>query len=144
MIKISFSAERAVCKFTAWLCILALIAVFTSCNGTAHQESTVKEQPAKTYSTKPATDSQAPSGWQSGQPSQATTEIIVKLQPNTSPDIIVRIQAELQLKTIQILSSQNIYVMQNMGKSSIDSIIVKVREYEGVIHAEPNYRRRTN
>ena len=144
MVKISLLAETHICKTTTWLCLLSLMIVLANCNGTARQESTQNKNLSKSSIDKPATQDQSTSGWQSGQPTQATSEILVKFQTNTDSSTIAKIQEELQLKTVQILSSQNIYVMQSVGNASIDSIIAKIQEYEGVIYAEPNYQRRTN
>ena len=66
-------------------------------------------------------------------------EVLVKFNPDTDPQTIVRIQAELKLEKIREFRSPNLFLMKITDGTSVAAIIEKLKTYEEVKYAEPNY-----
>ena len=66
-------------------------------------------------------------------------EVLVKFNPNTNPETIARIQAELKLEIIREFRSPNLFLMKIADGASVEAIIEKLKTYEEVKYAEPNY-----
>ena len=80
-----------------------------------------------------------------GQPQQyAPHEVLVKFKPDTDPQTIARIQAELKLETIRKFRSPNLFLMKITQGASVEAIIGKLKTYQAVKYAEPNYAVKAN
>jgi hypothetical protein len=66
-------------------------------------------------------------------------EVLVKFKPGTDAETIERIRAELKLETVRKFSSPNLFLMKITDGSSVPSAIEKLKTYEAVKYAEPNY-----
>ena len=66
-------------------------------------------------------------------------EVLVKFKPGTDADTIARIRANLNLKTMRIFSSSNLFLMKITDGSPVESVIKQLKTYEAVKYAEPNY-----
>ena len=71
-------------------------------------------------------------------------EIMVKFHEGINEKAIQAIKRDLQLETIRIVSATNLYLMKIMDGSSVESVLERLRKYEEVKYAEPNYVRTTN
>jgi hypothetical protein len=69
----------------------------------------------------------------------ALDEILVKFKPGTDADTIERIRAALNLQTKRKFSSPNLFLMKITDGSSVEAVIEKLKTYEAVKYAEPNY-----
>ena len=69
---------------------------------------------------------------------------MVKFHEGISEKAIQAIKRDLQLETIRIVSATNLYLMKIMDGSSVESVLERLRKYEEVKYAEPNYVRTTN
>ena len=69
-------------------------------------------------------------------------EVLVKFKDDTSKESIEKIQQDLPLKTVRIVSHPNLYLMKIMDDSSVESIIQELKRYDAVRYAEPNYIRK--
>lgn len=74
----------------------------------------------------------------------APNEVLVKFNPDTNPEAIERIQAELKLETIRAFRSPNLFLMKITGGATVEAIIEKLKAYQAVKYAEPNYVVKTN
>jgi hypothetical protein len=68
-----------------------------------------------------------------------TGEILVKLKDGTDEKTIQAIQRELHLETIRLVSRPNLYLMKILDGSSDETVMQRLRNYEGVILSEQNY-----
>jgi len=66
-------------------------------------------------------------------------EILVKFKDGTDEKTIQAIQGELQLETIRLVSRPNLYLMKILDGSSDETVMQRLRNYEGVILSEQNY-----
>ena len=66
-------------------------------------------------------------------------EVLVKFNPDTDPETIARIQAELKLKKTREFRSPNLFLMKITDGSSVEAIIEKSKTYQEIKFAEPNY-----
>ena len=66
-------------------------------------------------------------------------EVLVKFNPDTDPQTIGRIQAELKLETIRKFRSPNLFLMKITDGATVEAIIEKLKRYQAVKYAEPNY-----
>jgi hypothetical protein len=71
-------------------------------------------------------------------------EVLVKFNPDTNPQTIERIQAELKLETIREFRSPNLFLMKITDGATVEAIIEKLKAYQTVKYAEPNYVVKTN
>ena len=69
---------------------------------------------------------------------------MVKFHEGINEKAIQAIKRDLQLETIRIVSATNLYLMKIMDGSSVESVLERLRKYEEVRYAEPNYVRTTN
>ena len=82
----------------------------------------------------------AANSWPQAQNSQMVPdEVLVKFNPDTQPQIIERIQNELQLKTIRKFRSSNLFLMKITDGTAVEAVIQKLKTYSVVEYAEPNY-----
>ena len=82
----------------------------------------------------------ATNSWPQAQNSQMVPdEVLVKFNPDTQPQIIERIQNELQLKTIRKFRSSNLFLMKITDGTAVEAVIQKLKTYSVVEYAEPNY-----
>ena len=68
-------------------------------------------------------------------------EILVKFRDGTTDQTKKAIQKEVHLETIRIISKPNLYLMKILDGSSVESVMERLRNYEGVQYSEPNYIR---
>jgi hypothetical protein len=71
-------------------------------------------------------------------------EILVKFYNGTDEKAIQEIKRDLYLETIRIVSKPNLYLMKILDGSSVENVLERLRKYEEVKYAEPNYVRTTN
>jgi hypothetical protein len=71
-------------------------------------------------------------------------EVLVKFNPDTDPQTIARIQAELKLETIRQFRSPNLFLMKISHGATVEAIIEKLNTYQAVKYAEPNYVVKSN
>ena len=82
----------------------------------------------------------AANSWPQAQNSQMVPdEVLVKFNPDTQPQIIERIQNELQLKTVRKFRSSNLFLMKITDGTAVEAVIQKLKTYSVVEYAEPNY-----
>jgi hypothetical protein len=80
-----------------------------------------------------------------GQPRQYVPhEVLVKFNPDTDPQTIARIQAELKLETIRQFRSPNLFLMKVTDGAAVEAIIKKLKTHQAVKYAEPNYAVKAN
>ncbi|MGD9045897.1 MAG: hypothetical protein PVG06_19465 [Desulfobacterales bacterium] len=72
-------------------------------------------------------------------PQYVPHEVLVKFNPDTDPQTIARIQAELKLEKVREFRSPNLFLMKITDGASVEVIIEKLQTYEEVKYAEPNY-----
>jgi hypothetical protein len=66
-------------------------------------------------------------------------EVLVKFNPDTNPETIARIQAELKLETVRKFRSPSLFLMKITDGASVEVIIKQLKTYPSVKYAEPNY-----
>ncbi len=66
-------------------------------------------------------------------------EVLVKFNPHTTPETIARRQAELKLEKVREFRSPNLFLMKITDGTSVAAIIEKLKTYQAVKYAEPNY-----
>jgi predicted small lipoprotein YifL len=66
-------------------------------------------------------------------------EVLVKFTPDSQPQTIAGIQAELQLETVRQFHSPNLFLMKITDGTAVEAIIRKLKTYPAVQYAEPNY-----
>jgi hypothetical protein len=66
-------------------------------------------------------------------------EVLVKFNPDTQPETIARIQADLQLEALRKFRSPNLFLMKITDGTAVEAIIRKLKTYPAVKYAEPNY-----
>jgi hypothetical protein len=66
-------------------------------------------------------------------------EVLVKFKSGTDAQTIERIQSALKLETVRKFSSPNLFLMKINDGSSVPSVIERLKSYEAVKYAEPNY-----
>jgi hypothetical protein len=66
-------------------------------------------------------------------------EILVKFKPGTEANTIEEIRAALNLETTRKFSSPNLFLMKITDGSAVEAVIEKLKTYEAVKYAEPNY-----
>ncbi|MCK5203940.1 MAG: hypothetical protein KAR15_08710 [Desulfobacterales bacterium] len=66
-------------------------------------------------------------------------EVLVKFNPDTKPETIARIQAELKLEKVREFRSPNLFLMKITQGATVEAIIEKLKTYQAVKYAEPNY-----
>jgi hypothetical protein len=71
-------------------------------------------------------------------------EVLVKFNPDTNPETIARIQAELKLEKVREFRSPNLFLMKITDGTGVEAIIEKLKTYQDVKYAEPNYVVKTN
>ncbi len=68
-------------------------------------------------------------------------EILIKFNHGTDQQTIETIQKELHLKTIRVVSRQNLYLMKITDGSSVEKIMERLHDFQEVSYSEPNYIR---
>jgi len=123
------------------LYIPILFLLIVSCAG-PEMESTVKS--SREGSSVGIQDDGAPGVDQKGQElkNYVPGEVLVKFKENTSKEAIDKIQQDLPLKTVRIVSHPDLYLMKIMDGSSVEWIIQRLKGYDAVKYAEPNYIRK--
>jgi len=71
-------------------------------------------------------------------------EIIIKFRKGTDKQVIEAIQTKLNLETIRIVSSPNVYLIRIKDGDSVEDVVGQLREFQEVVHSEPNYIRRAD
>ena len=73
------------------------------------------------------------------QPDYVADEVLVKFKPGTDAETIGHICSALKLETKRKFSSPNLFLMKITAGSSVPSVIGRLKAYEAVTYAEPNY-----
>ena len=71
-------------------------------------------------------------------------EILVKFHDGTKEKAIEAIKRDLHLETMRIVSKPNLYLMKILEGASVEAVLERLRQYEEVKYAEPNYVRTIN
>jgi hypothetical protein len=71
-------------------------------------------------------------------------EILVKFHKGAGKEVIENIQEKLNLETIRIVSSPNLYLMKIEDGDSVENVTEQLRDFQEVIYSEPNYVRRVH
>jgi hypothetical protein len=71
-------------------------------------------------------------------------EILVKFHDGTKEKAIRAIKSDLHLETIRLVSKPNLYLMKILDGSSVENVLERLRKYQEVKYAEPNYVRTRN
>ena len=66
-------------------------------------------------------------------------EVLVKFNPDTDLQTIARIQEQMKLETIRKFRSPNLFLMKITRGATVEAIIEKLKTYQAVKYAEPNY-----
>lgn len=66
-------------------------------------------------------------------------EVLVRFKAGTAAEAIERIQKELKLERLRKFSTQNLFLMKITDGSSVEATINRLKNYESVKYAEPNY-----
>jgi hypothetical protein len=69
----------------------------------------------------------------------APDEVMVKFKAAVKAKTIAEIRTELKLETIQKFTSPNLFLMKITDGTSVETIIKRLKAYEAVKYAEPNY-----
>ena len=68
-------------------------------------------------------------------------EILVKFRDGTTDQMKEALQKEVHLQIIRIISKPDLYLMKILDGSSVENVMERLRNYEGVQYSEPNYIR---
>ena len=77
-----------------------------------------------------------------GERRYAPGEVLVRFREGTDAGTIVRIQREVHLETVRVVSSPNLYLMKIVDQTPVAEAVQRLQRYEEVLLAEPNYVRR--
>jgi hypothetical protein len=77
-----------------------------------------------------------------GERGYAPGEVLVKFRDGTDAETIARIQREVHLETVRVVSSPNLLLMRIVDQTSVEETVQRLKKYSEVILAEPNYVRR--
>ena len=109
-----------------------------ACNGQNNNNNLKSKD--KTIESNIGSANQAGNSQSQDQPHQYVPhEVLVKFNPDTDPQTIARIQAELKLETIRQFRSPNLFLMKITHGATVEAIIEKLNTYQAVKYAEPNY-----
>ena len=72
----------------------------------------------------------------------APGEVLVKFRDGTDAGTISRIQQEVHLETVRVVSSPNLFLMRIVDQTSVEETVQRLQRYDEVVLAEPNYVRR--
>ncbi len=121
---------------TCWFIVL-LITV--SCAGNATEPESVAARPRG--STEGQCEKES-TGLSKDKPSgHAPAQVLVRFKEGTQPQAIEAIQRELHLQTLRIVSKPNLYLMKILDGFSVREIVTRLKVFEAVEYAEPNYVR---
>jgi len=120
--------------------VLSCCVLFLSCGGSRSE----KEGEAKNSMRTEESGSIAPST--SPPPSSQTDayaphQVIVRFKPNTGQEAIEAIQRTLHLETLKIISAPDLHLMEIQDDTPVEETVSRLREFEAVRFAEPNYVR---
>jgi hypothetical protein len=68
-------------------------------------------------------------------------QVMVQFTKGTEKQVIERIQQDLGLETVKVLSQPDLYLMKAKNDVSVEEIVKRLQHYEAVSYAEPNYKR---
>ncbi len=71
-------------------------------------------------------------------------EILVKFKDSATEEAIGAIQREVHLETIRVVFKPHLYLMKILDGASVESVIERLRTYQEVQYAEPNFIRTTH
>lgn len=71
-------------------------------------------------------------------------EVLIQFNTDADSETIARIQAELKLETAREFRSPNLFLMKITDGSSVEAVIEKLKAYQAVKYAEPNYVLKAN
>jgi hypothetical protein len=112
-----------------------LLAFAVSCTGQGSGTGQRGEGEGRTVDTKTNVTGQ-------GERRYAPGEVLVKFRDGTDAGTIARIQREVHLETVRVVSSPNLFLMRIVGQTSVEETVERLQSYGEVVLAEPNYVRR--
>ena len=74
----------------------------------------------------------------------APDEVFVKFKKGTDKHSIEVIQRELNLETIRVFSTPDLYLMRIQDGRSVEKIIILLKNSKAVLYSEPNYAIKVN
>ncbi len=77
-----------------------------------------------------------------GERRYARGEVLVRFRDGTDAGTIARIQREVHLETVRVVSSPNLFLMRIVDQTSVEETVQRLQRYGEVVLAEPNYVRR--
>jgi len=77
-----------------------------------------------------------------GERRYAPGEVLVRFRDGTDAGTISRIQQEVHLETVRVVSSPNLFLMRIVDQTSVEETVQRLQRYDEVVLAEPNYVRR--
>ena len=77
-----------------------------------------------------------------GERRYAPGQVLVKFRDGTDAETIARIQREVHLETVRVVSSPNLFLMRIVDQTSVEETVQRLQRYGEVVLAEPNYVRR--
>jgi hypothetical protein len=119
--------------------ILSIIVV--SCIGSANNEFlSVKESPSKPQN---AVNVNQPSEFlKNANQLTFSSLILVRFRDETNNVQILRIKDELRLEFVKIITKPYLYLIRIPKDTSVNEIIERLRSYDEVLYAEPDYTRK--
>ena len=120
--------------------VLSCCVLFLSCGG-SHSE---KEGDVETATgTRKTGDTEQSTSVSPSSPTDtyAPHQVIVRFKPNTEQQDIETIQRTLHLETLKIISAPDLHLMEIQDDTPVEETVSRLREFEAVRFAEPNYVR---
>jgi hypothetical protein len=71
-------------------------------------------------------------------------EVLVRFAKGTGSDIIKNIQEQMHLQTIRSLSVSDLYLMRITDGTSVEQVIIRLKDHKEVLYSEPNYPYKTD
>ena len=115
--------------------VLSCCVLFLSCGG-SHSE---KEGDVETATGTRKTGDTEQSKSVSPMDTYAPHQVIVRFKPNTEQQDIETIQRTLHLETLKIISTPDLHLMEIQDDTPVEETVSRLREFEAVRFAEPNY-----
>ena len=139
MTKIRRIRKRTTKRLSYSLCAgLILFILPLACNG-QNNNNNLKSKQKTIESNRQSADRAGKPHKQDRPPQYVPHEVLVKFYPDTDSQTIASIQAELKLEKVREFRSPNLFLMKITDGTSVEVIIKKLKTYDEVKYAEPNY-----
>jgi hypothetical protein len=115
--------------------IAILVVLAVSCAGQESRARRVGDSEVQTMESKMSATGEVERRYAPG-------EVLVKFRDGTDAGTIARIQREVHLETVRVVSSPNLFLMRIVDQASVEETVQRLQIYNEVVLAEPNYVRR--